>query len=215
MKQITLLAVAFMLIAGVASAHVTVKPSEVGVGSFQTFSISVPTERDMPTTGLRIVIPEGLEHVSPTVKPGWTIRMVEEEGEEATAGEHEEGVVKEIIWSGGSIPAHFRDDFTFSAKVPAQTTTLLWKAYQTYRDGSIVSWELAPNQEQPKNQDGSSDYSKFGPASQTKIIDDLSNTDKTKTPQQTGKYSKNSDALFVSMLAVVLSVLAIYFAKRK
>ncbi len=206
-KIIAILPVLALFIAGSASAHVTVKPSEAGVGSFQTFSISVPSEKDMPTTGIRLVVPEGLEHVSPTVKPGWNIRLVQE-------GEGDHGnVVKEVIWTGGSIPANFRDDFTFSAKVPGQESTLLWKAYQTYRDGTVVAWELAPNQEQPKNTDGSSDFSQFGPASQTKVIDDLS--DPAPTVQQTEQSKKYDDSLFLSMIAVAVSVVAVFLAKRR
>ena len=223
MKQIrkvaAILPVLALIVAGTASAHVTVRPDSVGVGKFQTFNISVPTEQDQPTVGLRLVVPGGLEHVSPTVKPGWSARLVEEEaeGEGTESGEHsDEMVVKEIVWSGGSIPAHFRDDFTFSARVPANETVLVWKAYQTYKDGSVVAWELTPDQAQPKNEAGESDFSEFGPASQTKVVDDLkqqATPDETKNADKAT--TKSTDALTVSMVAVVISVLALYFSRKR
>src|SRR4051812_36632548 len=93
-------------------AHVVVKPSQVGVGAFQTFSIGVPVEKDVPTIGLRLIVPEGLEYVSPNVKPGWRIAMKK-------SGTGENAKVTEISWTGGLIPAGQRDDFVFSAKVPS------------------------------------------------------------------------------------------------
>ena len=144
MKYIIGLLVLSFLVASTALAHVTVKPSQVGVGSFQIFNISVPGERDAATIGLRLVLPDDLGHVTPTVKPGWRVEVKE----------------KEIVWSGGNIPAHFRDDFTFSTQVPGEEVKLAWKAYQTYSDGTTVSWELAPGAEQPKKADGSPDFSK-------------------------------------------------------
>lgn len=117
----------------VASAHVVVRPNTVAPGAFQTFTVGVPNEKDMATTGLRLVIPEGLQFVSPTVKPGWTI-TVTKDGE----------TVKEIAWTGGTVPVGQRDDFTFSAKAPAAEGELAWKAYQTYADGTVVAWDQPP-----------------------------------------------------------------------
>jgi uncharacterized protein YcnI len=206
------------LVAGVASAHVTVSPNQVGVAKFQTFSISVPNEQSQPTVAVRLVLPEGLEHVSPTVKPGWTVALVHGEAAGSTEPGHEAGeVVKEIVWTGGSIPAEFRDDFTFSARVPATATTLSWKAYQTYRSGNTVAWELLPGQEQPKKADGTSDYSQFGPASQTKVVDDLSaaptNTNNNSATAETKKSDKK--AYVLSILALALSLLSLAMSSMR
>lgn len=201
-KIIAILPILALFVASNASAHVSVSPKEVGVGKYQTYSVSVPSEKDISTTGLRLVIPAGLESVSPTVKPGWTINTV--------TGEND--AITEIRWTGGNIPGHFRDDFTFSAKAPAKETTLYWKAYQTYRDGTVVAWELLPTQEQPKGADGAPDFSASGPASSTAIINDLKPAANTENPTQTA--AKNTDALVISMIAVVVSVFAVYMAKR-
>lgn len=207
MKKIAaILPLLALFVATAAQAHVTVKPAQVGVGAFQTFTVSVPSEKPIPTTAVRLVLPEGLHHVSPTVKPGWTINLVKD-GDE----------VKEIVWTGGSIPAEFRDEFTFSSQVPSEEGTVMWKAYQTYRDGSVVAWELGSGDQQPKKADGTNDYSSSGPASTTKIVNDLDA--KPAAPQQqtamTEGNTKSSDSLLVSMIAVILSVFAIYLAKRK
>lgn len=115
-------------------AHVVVKPGEAVTGAYQTFTTSVPNEKDIPTVGLRVVIPESIDSVTPTVKPGWEIQT-KKSGERVT----------EITWTGGSIPAEMRDEFTFSAHLPSEAGDIHWKAYQTYQDGTVVSWDQAPS----------------------------------------------------------------------
>lgn len=158
--------VGLFLFTNMAQAHVVVRPSAAGIGTFQTFTVSVPAEKDLTAINIRLMLPDGLESVTPTVKPGW---KVEVKKHDLPSGTHP----YEIEWSKGNIPGHYRDDFTFSAKVPVTPTTLLWKAYQTYSDGSVVAWDLSPTDEQPKKDDGTPDFSKFGPYSQTQIVDDL------------------------------------------
>ena len=202
---------ALLLSVSTVFAHVSVKPAQVGVGAFQTFTVGVPNEKGVAATKVRLVIPEGLEHVSPNVKSGWKVDMVHEESvsmAEDAAG-HDEHVVKEIIWTG-NIPSGFREDFYFSAKVPADTTTVVWKAYQTYADGSVVSWELTPEMEQPKDEKGNPDYSKFGPASTTKVVNDLTQT------EPVGNKTKEGGSNSMATVALVLSIVSLgwQFAKK-
>ena len=196
MKKTIITLGVFLLSFSIVSAHVVVKPSEVGIGAFQTFTVGVPVEKNVATVGLRVVIPEGLTYVSPNVKPGWRINI------KKNGAEHDSPVT-EIEWVGGSIPAGQRDDFLFSAKVPGTATSIIWKAYQTYADGSIVAWEKS-EAEQPKTEDGKSDFSKFGPYSETKVVDDLSNSNK----------NNNSTVLTLSVVSLVLSVIAISRTRR-
>lgn len=166
-KKLTLLifSIIFLSTVKTTSAHVTVKPESVGVAERVNFTVSVPTEKDMPTTGLRLEIPEGLKSVRPLVKPGWRVQIVKEESDSM----NEEGgsnTVKELIWTGGSIPADQKDEFVFSAQAPAEETQLNWKAHQTYMDGSVVSWDAEPNSSEAEDEDR-------GPYSRTGVINDL------------------------------------------
>lgn len=188
-----------MLLGGTAAAHVVVRPAEVPTASFQTFTASTPNEKDVPTTELKLILPKGLKHVLPTVKAGWHID-VEKDGKGETAE------VKSITWKGGTIPAGFRDDFTFSAQVPADAGTLEWKAYQTYEGGQVVAWDLTQDK-QPKKADGSPDFSASGPFSVTKVTAD----DKPAATDSTA-----SDwSLPIAATAVVLSLIAVFLASRK
>jgi uncharacterized protein YcnI len=153
-----LMTCAFLLGIHVTEAHVVVTPSEVEGDSYQVFTIGVPVERDVPTVGVRLVIPEGVTSVRPNVRSDWTITTKKQ-----LIGEKNE--VTEITWSGGSIPSGLRDEFVFSAKVP-EKGQLNWKAYQTYQDGKVVAWD-----ETPADEHGHNHESVEGPYSITEITE--------------------------------------------
>ena len=140
-----------------ASAHVVVKPAQVNPGSFERFAVGVPVEKEIPTVGIRLIIPEGLNYISPYVKTGWKIDVKKDNSEKPK--------ITEISWTGGNIPVGQKDEFIFSAQVPATDTEIKWKAYQTYSDGSVVNWDMEPVAESKK----SSDDEKSTPYSITKV----------------------------------------------
>lgn len=184
MKKIVL--VTFIAIAWLAplttSAHVVVKPDSVGVAKYQTFTVSVPNEKEVPTIAVKLVVPDSVDSVTPTVKLGWKIEV---------SG-------KEVTWTGGSIPSGQRDDFSFSTKAPAEPTKLAWKAYQTYSDGTVVSWDQNPAE--------ASGNKEATPYSITKVVNDLT---PVPTNQDTDKTSRN-----ISYLALALSLIAFVTAVR-
>lgn len=187
-----LIAAIFLQQTSQTNAHVAVKPEMVGIGAFQTFTIGVPNEKDIPTISLKIVLPEGLAHVTPNVKQGWNIEVVK-------SGEGENTRVSEIIWTGGNIPAEQRDEFLFSAQVPSSETSLSWKAYQTYQDGTIVAWDQDAKHESNHEEENS------GPSSTTQIINDL---EETKEPV------KKTNQSFLPLIALALSAVALGIALR-
>ncbi len=167
-----------------AFAHVVVKPSEVAVGSRQTFTVAVPVEKEISTVAVRLVVPADLSSVMPNVKQGWKIST-----------KKLDGGTMEILWSGGVIPTGQRDEFAFSAKVPAKETDIIWKAYQTYQDGSVVSWDKS------EAEFDESDKS-IGPFSTTSVIDDL-------TPKPTAADAANDRVNLLSIAALAMSAFAI------
>lgn len=188
-------AVALAISTGSVFAHVVVRPDEVGVAKYQTFNVSVPNEKDNPTVGLRLVIPSGVKSVTPTVKDGWTIKT-QKDGDNVT----------EINWTGGSLPAERRDDFSFSAQAPSEETTIQWKAYQTYSDGTIVSWDQDTSKEGEETESENS-----GPLSQTKVVNDLEKNSSVQTPIEKSAFEKYSEwaaygALLLAVIALALSM---------
>jgi uncharacterized protein YcnI len=115
-------------------AHSTVSPSQTSTSKYETFTLSVPTEKEVPTTSIKLVVPAGIDRFTPFVKPGWTI----------VTKKNEQGNVTEIEWRGGAVPASQKDIFQFTARTAAESTSLIWKVYQTYQDGEVVSWDQDP-----------------------------------------------------------------------
>lgn len=199
MKKILSLVTLGLLIAASVSAHVVVKPNSVGIGAFQVFTMGVPSEKDIPTIGLKLMLPEGLNFVTPNVKPGWSVVVkTQATGKKITDDDGmqvDEMKPVEIDWTGGSVPAGQRDEFNFQAQVSATPTILAWKAYQTYQDGSVVAWDQTPGND-AKN-----------PYSVTQVIDDLSKP----TMPKVSWWSKNGTdiAAILGVIGILLSGYAI------
>lgn len=139
-------ATAVLGLAGAASAHVTVNPDEVEGGGYAKLTFRVPTESDTAsTTKLQVYFPagSGLESVSVKPHPGWTATV---------AKSHD--VVSRITWtpdarSDAIKPGEF-DEFDVSVGPLPDRGTLVFKALQTYSDGSVVRWIEVPKKGQPE-----------------------------------------------------------------
>jgi YD repeat-containing protein len=110
-------------------AHVTIQPTEVAAKSSQEFFVRVPTERDQPTTAVRIVFPAGFDLVRVRPTAGWTYELERDAAGRITA----------ITWSGGRISRTEYDVFTFMARTQNPGTFKL-DAYQTYGENDVVAW---------------------------------------------------------------------------
>lgn len=197
LKNSVLAALGFaLLLPAIASAHVVVTPAEVTVGERQTFSVSVPNEKDTDVTSVKLDIPRGAGSITPTVKPGWTITTDK-------TGTGEEAVVKSITWTGGAIPAGQRDDFTFRALAPEKASELQWIAYETYTDGSTVSWNQKPTEDESESET-------VGPYSVTKVVNDLDAASAIDTEE-------NNDTLplIIAVLALVTAAAALLRPAKK
>jgi uncharacterized protein YcnI len=200
-----------LMLAAPAFAHVVVKPNQVGVAAFQTFTMGVPNEKDNPTVALKLLIPDGLKSVSPNVKPGWKVDIKK-------TGDGEDAKVTEIDWTNGSIPAGQRDDFVFSAQVPSDETTINWKAYQTYSDGKIVTWDQEPKTNMTDADREEMEKTGKGPYSQTKVVNDLtasSKSDHASDSMKSGASDKATTTISVVALALSAVALGMQLRNRK
>ena len=121
--------IALVLAAAPAAAHVTVQPKSVPTG-FHEYAVRVPTEKDRPTTSVRVVFPEGFDvlRFRPPA-PGWRYEI------ERSAS----GRIAGVTWSGGSIGREEFEVFEFMARVRAPGVYKL-DAYQTYGTDDVVGW---------------------------------------------------------------------------
>ncbi len=191
-----------------ARAHVTVRPADVKAASYTTFTVSVPNERDVATVGVELRIPEVLSSVMPTVKPGWTISTETANTSEGTTGHGDGTKVVSINWTDGEVPVGQRDEFTFSARTPDTAGELQWKAYQTYADGTVVAWDRSDD-DQPKNADGSPDFSTAGPFSVTTVQEDAQ---AAAAPEPDTKTAQR--AFYIAIAAVVVSFISLVISTK-
>lgn len=123
------------LLSGLARAHVSVEPQKTSVDARVTYRLIVPTERDVPTVRVELVVPEAVTIIRFQAKPGWQREVVQD----ATTGR-----ITRVIWHGGAIgPGEF-DEFVFQARNPREPATVVWKVYQIYSSGERVAWEQPP-----------------------------------------------------------------------
>lgn len=169
------------LMTPLASAHVVVTPATAAPAERVLFTVSVPNEKSMPMTGLRVSLPAGVKDVMPTVHPGWTIAV------------STEGSATGISWTGGELPTGQRDDFSFRVQVPSKTGELQWKAYQTYADGTTVAWDQAPTSKEGEGEGA-------GPYSVTKVLEAAPEKPVAKTS------GTATAALGISLAALLLGV---------
>jgi uncharacterized protein YcnI len=137
-----LLAMIFTLSFGsIANAHVTVYPKEAVQGSYEKFTVRVPTEKEVPTVKVEIKIPIDVDITKFEPKAGWKYDIVKDAS----------GKITSVVWTAmdaGLGPTEF-GEFNMQGKVADSTTTIAWKAYQTYKDGTIVDWTGAPGSDKP------------------------------------------------------------------
>ncbi|MDT7570745.1 MAG: hypothetical protein QOE05_919 [Actinomycetota bacterium] len=136
-----------VLLAGPAFAHVTVQSPGATQGGFTKLTFRVPTEKETPTSKLQVVFPTDAPLAFVSVKPhvGWTYTVTK--GKPATPLKGEDGnaiesVVQTITWTatnGGIKPGEF-DEFDVSAGPLPKVDQMVFKALQTYADGSVVRW---------------------------------------------------------------------------
>lgn len=126
-KKLVTSAGAVLVAAAVLQAHVTLQPRESAPGATVTYTVRIPTEGTVTTTGVELEIPDGIMVVAvdgPT--DGYQVKR---------AGER----IVSILWKTEIAPKAVKT-FTFSAKNPSHPSELSWKAHQYFADGTTFDW---------------------------------------------------------------------------
>lgn len=188
-----------LLTAGLASAHVTVYPKETTQGSYEVFTVRVPSEKaDTSTIKVEVKFPAEVSISRVEPKAGWKYELTKQ-GTTVTG----------VIWtaeSAGLSPTEFTE-FRVNGKVADTATAITWKAYQTYKDNSVVEWTGAADSKTP----ASVTSVKAKPAG--------SATDSHGHTQTSGDHATTSSssnlATYLSGAALLLAVIAVILAARK
>ncbi|MHC5377393.1 YcnI family copper-binding membrane protein [Listeria welshimeri] len=173
-----------------ASAHVSVSPNESTVKSWETYTMKVPSEKEMASKKIVLKIPKGVSFESYEPVPGWTTTVDKKNGT--------------VTWQteGNGIEKGQFQRFSFIAKNPSEEGDVAWNAYQYYEDGSIVEWVGAEDSETPH--------------ATTKILKESAQTTTGShgevvagAENTAGDTSNSNDNTILLWTAVVISVLAL------
>ncbi|MFD0712466.1 YcnI family protein [Paenibacillus sp. GCM10027626] len=196
-----------MMFAGLASAHVTVQPKESKQGSYEVFTVRVPSEKEGVTTkAVKVTVAAGAAVTRVEPKAGWSYE-IEKNADDTIAS---------VTWTAedeGLARTEFTE-FRLSGKVADDAKELVWKAYQTYSDNSVVEWVGAPDADYPASVTaivpGTGEGDGHGGAASAPAAGD--------SAEKAGDEAASSNVpLILSIVAVVLAALALVaaLAKRK
>ncbi|MEV6259298.1 YcnI family protein [Streptomyces sp. NPDC051784] len=144
-----------LLLAGTASAHVSVQPQgEAAKGGYATVNFKVPNERDnASTTKLEVNFPTDhpLASVSPQPVAGWKIEVTKSKLAEPLEvhGKKIDQAVSKVTWTadGKGIEPGFFQQFPVSVgQLPEDADQLVFKALQTYSNKEVVRWIEEPTE---------------------------------------------------------------------
>lgn len=221
-KQLTAVAIfllgLFLFTTG-ASAHVTVKPATSTTNTWETYTVTVPVEKDVATTKVTIQIPNGVQFELTRSMPEWSATISKDETNQQ---------VSTITWEAkqdGIQPGEF-EKFEFIAKNPAKASTIAWNAIQYYSDGTSVSWTGGAGSATPysittistanQSNDGTHTNSDHGHNQNGHHGD---NSDKNNSSSHVGKEASSSVSPWISIIlstgALLLSCIALWVGLRR
>ncbi|MFJ9609090.1 YcnI family protein [Kitasatospora sp. NPDC101176] len=154
---------AVLATAAPAFAHVTVQPGTASQGGYTAIAFRVPDESDTAaTTKLEVTLPADhpIASVATEPLPGWTATTEKtklstpiktDDGDEITEA------VSKVTWTAAAgtkiAPGQFQDFRISLGALPTDTDKVVFKALQTYDDGTVVRWidESAAGQPEPQH----------------------------------------------------------------
>ncbi|MFF2007803.1 YcnI family protein [Streptomyces sp. NPDC058195] len=155
-----------LLLAGTASAHVSVQPEGTAAkGGYATVNVKVPNERDdAATTKVEVNFPTDhpLVSVMPQAVPGWSAEVTKSKLAKPLEmhGQKISEAVSKVTWTAegakderGIRPGSFQQFPLSLGQLPENTDQLVLKAIQTYDDKDVVRWieEQKPGAEEPES----------------------------------------------------------------
>jgi uncharacterized protein YcnI len=129
LRHLACVALAALLAAPAATAHVTANPREAPSDSYFKLDFRVPHGCEgSPTTRIAVQIPAGVTSVAPQEVAGWEIEITEGElpepvevfGQTVTEG------VTAVSWEGGPLPDNHMQEFGLSLRFPDRPGETLW-----------------------------------------------------------------------------------------
>jgi uncharacterized protein YcnI len=121
-----------LVLPAAASAHVSVTPRESMAGATEKYTIRIPTEDKVATTGAEIEFPEGVIVETIQVPMGWKYDVKR----------RDDRIVSMSIQADVK-PGEFIE-VAFVARNPRDKKEIVWTLRQRFADGKVTDWTAGP-----------------------------------------------------------------------
>lgn len=121
-----------LLVPAVAQAHVSIWPRESNAGATEKYTVRVPTEGKVTTTGAELEVPEGVVIEVVAAPAGWTYDL-----------RRKDDRIVAITWQMDVKPGEFVE-FGFVARNPRDRNEIVWTLRQRFADGTVSDWTTGP-----------------------------------------------------------------------
>lgn len=121
------------VIAGQASAHISVSPEQAVLRESTEFTITVPAEGGLTTNLVRVLFPAQVSVYAVADAPGWTTTVLK----------RPDGRLRGVEWTGGRIPPDQYATFTVLG-TPFEEGTSVWRSEQGTTNGQLKKWTGPP-----------------------------------------------------------------------
>ena len=117
----------------VAHSHTTISPRQSTQGATVKYTVRIPTEGDVATTGAELDVPAGVIVESLQVPVGWEYEV-----------KRADDRIVSIVWRADIKPGEFLE-VGFVARNPRQGSEIVWILRQNFTDGTVTDWTNGPN----------------------------------------------------------------------
>ncbi len=115
-----------------AYAHVSITPRASMAGATEKYTIRIPTEGKVATTGAEIEFPDGVIVETVQVPMGWTYTVTRKDDRIASMTIHADVKPGEFI------------EAAFVARNPRDKKEVVWILRQRFADGTVTDWTKGP-----------------------------------------------------------------------
>lgn len=122
-----------VFVPAVASAHTSISPRQSMAGATERYTVRVPTEGKVATTGAELEVPDGVRVEALAVPAGWKHEL-KRQGDRIVG----------ITWTMDIPPGEFAE-FGFVALNPRDKTEIVWTLRQRFADGTVQDFTKGPN----------------------------------------------------------------------
>jgi len=122
-----------MLLPSMVQAHVSITPRQSTAGATEKYTIRIPTEGKVATTGADIEFPAGVIVETIQAPSGWTYDVKRQD----------DRIVSMAIQADVK-PGEFIE-VAFVARNPRSGDRIVWTLRQRFADGTVTDWTIGPN----------------------------------------------------------------------